>query len=110
LPSPAAFPVVAHGSLWLVVYTQKSQIWRLDPLTLEQTDSVSLAAPFPFGLAAGDGGVLWTADHASGGVWRIDSTGSRAVQVVKVEHHPIAIAAGEGSVWIGVQLPEFKFR
>jgi streptogramin lyase len=110
LPSPAAFPVVAHGSLWLVVYTQKSQIWRLNPLTLEQTASVSVPADFLFGLAAGDGGVLWTADHASGDVWRIDSAGSRAVRVVEVEHHPIAIAAGEGSVWIGVQLPEFKFR
>ncbi len=110
LPSPAAFPVVAHGSLWLVVYTVKSQIWRLNPLTLEQTDSVSVPAAFPFGLAAGDGGVLWTADHDSGGVWRIDSSESRAVRVVKVEHHPIAIAAGEGSVWIGVQLSEFKFR
>jgi DNA-binding SARP family transcriptional activator len=110
LPSAAAFPVVAHGSLWLVVYTVKSQIWRVDPLTLEQTASVSVPADFLFGLAAGDGGVLWTADHASGGVWRIDPAGSQAVRVVKVEHHPIAIAAGEGSVWIGVQLPEFKFR
>jgi DNA-binding SARP family transcriptional activator/streptogramin lyase len=110
LPSDAAFPVVAHGSLWLVVYTVKSQVWRLDPLTLQQTDSVSLPISFPFGLAAGDGGVLWTADHVSGRVWRIDSAESRAVRVAKVEHHPIAIAAGEGSVWIGVQLSEFKFR
>ena len=71
---------------------------------------MSVPADFPFGLAAGDGGVLWTADHVSGAVWRIDPAGSQAVRVAEVEHHPIAIAAGDGSVWVGVQLSEFKFR
>ena len=110
LPNTGAFPVVAYGSLWLMLYTNRTQIWRLDPATLEQRASVAVPGAFPFGLAAGDGGALWTADHVTGAVLRIDSAANRAVRVAEVAHHPIAITAAAGYVWVGVQLSEFKFR
>ena len=110
LPNTAAFPVGARDSLWLVVYTAPPQVWRLDHTTMEQEGSVSIPAHRLFGLTADSDGALWTADHGSGTVWRIDSAGTRADRVVEVAHHPIAIAAGEGSIWIGVQQQEFKFR
>ena len=46
---------------------------------------------------------LWTIDHDHGTVLRIDPQAGRATMLVKVGHHPIALASGEGALWVGVQ-------
>jgi streptogramin lyase len=98
----ASDPLVVDGSLWLVAWADPTQILRLDPGSLTQEQSVAVPAELPFGLAA-TADALWTADHGSGAVWRIDRADGGSVPVADVGHHPISIAAGEGSVWVGVQ-------
>ena len=110
LPNPISFSVVADRSLWLVVYSETAQVWRLNPSTLEQRSAIPIRADFLFGLAADESGALWTTDHHSGAVWRINPGDSRAVQAFDLGHHPIEVAAGEHAVWIGVQGPQFAFR
>jgi hypothetical protein len=102
LSHQAAFPEVYKGSLWLLVYPREPQIWRLDPGTLTPSDTVTLPKGFPFGLSAGDG-ALWAADHDHGVVWRVDPATGEAKRLARIAHHPIAIAEGEGAVWVGVQ-------
>jgi DNA-binding SARP family transcriptional activator/streptogramin lyase len=102
-------PLVVGGSLWLHVYSWTfHDALQLDASSLAQLQSIPIAADFPFGLAAGED-AIWTADHTSGTVWRIDSAEGRAVPVGDVGHHPISIAAGEGSLWIGVQRRTLTF-
>jgi YVTN family beta-propeller protein len=97
-------PVVHDGSLWLIGYGDGPQILRVDPSTLSQD---AAAIPFaidqyPLDLASGVGAV-WTVSPLDGSLWRIDSRSSRATRVVQIGHHPIAVAAGDGAVWVGVQ-------
>jgi DNA-binding SARP family transcriptional activator/streptogramin lyase len=101
LPSQGASPVVAAGALWLIEYTETPQVGKLDPSTVTQTASIPFRSSFIAALVA-DGGVIWAVDHASSRLWRIDPTTERAVRVVTVGHHPIAMAAGHGAAWIGV--------
>ena len=97
-------PVVHGGTLWLISYGESPQILSVNPSTLTED---AAAIPFtvdryPFDLASGAGAV-WTVSPPDGSLWRIDPTTSRATRLVEVGHHPIAVAAGEGAVWVGVQ-------
>jgi DNA-binding SARP family transcriptional activator/streptogramin lyase len=99
------FPLVDHGSLWLIVtdlVRYKPQIWRLDPGTLSQEAAITFPNAFPYGLAAGSGAV-WAVDPERGSIWRIDPRTNRAKLLAKVPHHPVAVAVGDGIVWVGVQ-------
>jgi DNA-binding SARP family transcriptional activator/streptogramin lyase len=107
LPSLGASPVVAAGALWLIEYTETPQVGKLDPGTVTQLASIPFRSSFIAALAA-DEGVIWAADHASSRIWRIDPDTVRAVPVVKVGHHPIAVAAGHGAAWVGVQEQRFS--
>ena len=100
------FPVVAHGSLWVIAAPTLSsnvpEVWRLDPGTLSQQAQLALPRRFPYQLTAGNG-ALWTVDPSSGAVWRIDERTTSAKRLTKLRHHPVAVAASGGVVWVGVQ-------
>ena len=104
------FPLVYAGSLWLYGYAEDvPQILRLNLNTVKQEGT---AIPFeptelPFGLAGG-AGAIWTTTHNAGDLWRVDPKSSRARKVVTVGYHPVAVAVGEGAVWVGVQQEPFK--
>lgn len=105
LSSQLFFPLVQDGSVWLVAYENKTtQILRLDPSTLVQQGAAIpfTVKRFPFDLASG-AGALWTVTPVDGGLWRIDPKTGRTKEVVVLGHHPIAVAAGEGAVWVAVQ-------
>jgi streptogramin lyase len=104
------FPLVYAGSLWLFAFSNDTpQIVRLSLSTVKQvgTPIPFTTAEFPFGLAGGAGAV-WTATHDEGALWRIDPTTERATRVVHLGHHPVAVAVGEGAVWVGVQREPFN--
>jgi hypothetical protein len=69
---------------------------------------VALPVELPFGLASG-AGALWTADHATGTLWRVDTVRNEATRVATIGHHPIAIAADDDAVWVGVQRDRLSF-
>jgi YVTN family beta-propeller protein len=106
LSAQAFYPIVYEGSLWLVLYfySPTSQVVHLDPGTLTQAGAgiPFTSGRFPLGLARGSG-ALWTVTPPDGGLWRIDPSTNRATRVVDIGHHPIAVAAGNGAVWVGVQ-------
>ena len=78
------------------------EVWRLDPGTLSQQAQLALPRRFPYQLTAGNG-ALWTVDPSSGAVWRIDERTTSAKRLTKLRHHPVAVAASGGVVWVGVQ-------
>jgi YVTN family beta-propeller protein len=105
LSREAYFPLVDHGSLWVIAWDPASnvpQILRLDPGTLTQEASIPFPKASPYGLAAGNGAV-WALDPEQGSIWRIDPRTNRATRLARVPHHPVAVAAGNGVVWVGVQ-------
>ena len=100
------FPLVDHGSLWVIAAAPDPsgvpQVWRLDPETLDQSASIPFSKSFPYGLSAGDG-ALWLVDPDHEAVWRIDPQTNSAKRLARVAHHPVSVAAGYGIVWVGVQ-------
>jgi len=110
LPGSGADPLAANGRVWVVVFTTNgSQVWSVDPQSAALTSSVSVPIDTPFGLASG-AGALWTTDHETGTLWRIDPKPREATKAATVGHHPIAVAADEDAVWVGVQRDELFFR
>ena len=105
------FPVVADRSLWVVAIpnldSEVPEVWRLDPGTLTQIASIPLPRRFPYQLSSGDG-VLWWVDPMNGGVSRLDPRTNRATTLTKLPRHPVSIAAGGGTVWVGVQAEPFS--
>ena len=98
------FPVLHHGSLWLIGYgDRKPDVLHLDSTTLAPQGAIPFTvAGYPAGLSAG-AGALWTVGPNSGYLCRIDPSSELATRVVWVAPHPISVAAGEGAVWIGTQ-------
>jgi streptogramin lyase len=100
------FPLVAEGSLWVVATPTLSsnvpEIWRLDPGTLAQEHDFPLPKRFPYQLAAGSGAV-WSVDPRIGTLWRFDAGTNRVLAFARIAHHPVSLAVGGGTVWIGTQ-------
>jgi DNA-binding SARP family transcriptional activator/streptogramin lyase len=110
LPAYGNSPIVEAGALWLILGTETPQVSKLDPSSLTQTASVAFPSTRPeflVDLGAADG-VVWTADHQSSGVWRIDSATVQAERVARVGYHPISVAAGADATWVGVQEDRFS--
>jgi hypothetical protein len=95
------FPLLYGDSLWLLAFGDDERVSRLDPSTLSPRAEISLDG-VPYALARGSR-ALWSIDPHSGAVWRIDPSSNRAAKIGRVAHHPVAVAAGEGAVWVGVQ-------
>jgi streptogramin lyase len=101
------FPLVYMRSVWLIAAADPPLVLRLEPGTLTQQAVIQFPKQFPFELASGEG-AMWTADHDDGVVWRIDPSTNRASRLADVGLHPVAIAAGSGAVWVGVQAERFN--
>lgn len=98
------FPVLNGGFLWLIGYgREKPHVWRLDPITLTPQAAIPFRiSGYPFELSGGER-ALWTVGPDSGVLWRIDPATDIATRVVRLGHHPVSVAAGEGAVWVGTQ-------
>jgi streptogramin lyase len=110
LSQQLGFPLVYAGSLWLYGYADDiPQILRVNLSTVKQegTPIPFASTELPFALAGGAGAV-WTTTHNAGDLWRVDPKTNRARKVVLVGHHPVAVAVGEGAVWVGVQQDPFN--
>ena len=106
LSQPTYFPLVYRGSLWVIAGANPPLVLRLEPGPLAQAGVIQFPKQFPFELTSGEGAV-WTADHDGGQVWKIDPATTRATRLANVGLHPVAIAAGAGAVWVGVQAEPF---
>ncbi|MDQ2910845.1 MAG: winged helix-turn-helix domain-containing protein [Actinomycetota bacterium] len=97
------FPVLYGGSLWLIGYGENPHVWHLDSTTLTPQTAIPFRRNgYPFELTGGTR-ALWTVGPNTGVLWRIDPATELATRVVRVGHHPISVAAGEGAVWVGTQ-------
>ena len=95
------FPLLYGDSLWLLAFGDDERVSRLDPSTLGPRAEISFDG-VPYALTKGSG-ALWTIDPYSSALWRIDPSNDRAAKIARIAHYPIAVAAGEGAVWVGVQ-------
>jgi streptogramin lyase len=104
--SPNAFGctasvTIANGSVW-ALDDQEGRLYRFDVLTGEDRGSIPLKNPVASrdGIAFGEG-ALWALDSFDGLMYRIDTRSSRVVGTVPIQGaQPLAVAAGEGSVWV----------
>jgi hypothetical protein len=106
LSQPTFFPLVYRRSLWVIAGGNPPLVLQLEPGTLAQEGVIQFPKQFPIELTSGEG-AIWTVDHDGGLVWRIDPSTTRATRVADVGLHPIAVAAGAGAVWVGVQAEPF---
>ena len=74
---------------------------------MTQTASVPFPGSFLVGLAGADE-KLWTIDHESGHLRRIDADSLRPEDMAKIAHHPISLAVGKDAVWVGTQPQKFR--
>jgi streptogramin lyase len=97
---PSAVMTTNDGAVW-VASVLDSAVVRFDPVSQQVLTRISI--PRPSRLAAGDD-ALWVIslpdDAPDGRVVAIDTHTDRIVANVEVGVQPIAIAFGEGSVWV----------
>ncbi len=96
LAVPEAVAADADG-VW-TANTQAGSTSRIDPVTLEVTDSVPTGSS-PVAIAVGEGAV-WVVSLDDSRLWRIDPDRREVTGSVEVGEGPISVAAGEGAVWV----------
>ena len=100
LPTLGFVQAVAAGSVWLTMWLDRGQVWRVDPDSATATDTSP--SRFPSDLAVGDG-AAWVAENA-GTVRRIDLK-SGAGTTIRLGLEPQAIAVDAHGVWVALQRP-----
>jgi streptogramin lyase len=95
-------PTVGAGSVWLIVYDETGDIWRVDPDS-GAVNTIEDAGRYPLDLAVEDNGYVWVVD-STGAVIRINPDIELAAAEIRAAPAiEAAIAVGAGLVWIGVQ-------
>jgi len=97
----ALAPTVGAGSVWLIVYHETGEIWRVDP----DSGAVNTiqAGRYPLDLAVDDSGYVWAVD-STGAVIRVNPNIELAVAEIRpAPTIQSGIAVGAGSVWVAVQ-------
>ena len=84
--------VYAFDSLWLTV---NAGLVRVDPTSLEEIATIRIAEPE--GIAA-DEDSIWTSQHGSGEVLRIDPLTNEVVETIKVSRPGLGGGCADGPV------------
>jgi YVTN family beta-propeller protein len=88
-------------SVW-IANAQENTISEIDPFTQQTIEQVNVAAD-PAAIAVGQGTTLWIASFLADAVSHFDIPGHglpAAPTTIPVGDGPVAIAFGEGSVWV----------
>jgi YVTN family beta-propeller protein len=95
-----------YGAVWIAAsrylqseYRAQSHVWKLDETgdPLAQT----LVGDFAVAIATGAGAV-WTANHDSGTVSKVDPATGRLLATIHVGGEPSGIAVGDGRIWVTI--------
>lgn len=86
------------GSLW-AASAAGGVVWRIDPLSMQQT--ASIIAGSPHGVAYGAGSV-WIADSASNRILRVDPASNRITAIIPTGTTPNQLLYADGRVWASV--------
>jgi DNA-binding SARP family transcriptional activator/DNA-binding beta-propeller fold protein YncE len=105
---------VGYGSVWTAgSVAGRLLLWRIDPETLQLTQTVTLGSagnPGPYGsygflatvdVAAGAGAV-WATDFDAGTLIRVDPESGAVTKVIHIGRHPRGIAVSPHRVWVTV--------
>jgi YVTN family beta-propeller protein len=98
IPSQGLGLSFGEGGLWLIVSIGQGNVWRFDAASLSPTLTLTTSVG-ALDLVVGEGAV-WTAND-QGAAWRIDPRSGHAEKII-LGHHPSAIAAGGGAVWVAI--------
>jgi streptogramin lyase len=103
LTDEALAPTVGAGSVWLIVYKDTGEIWRVDPES-GAVNIIQRTGRYPLDLAVADGSEdVWAVD-LTGAVIRINpNIGLGIARIRTAPARRSAIAVGAGAVWIAVQ-------
>jgi DNA-binding beta-propeller fold protein YncE len=108
LPDPASGLAVSTDSIWLTS-APGNRVTRIDPATNLVVGSLISGERGALGITVFDG-YVWVANHngdPTGSVAKIDPAQMQVVDLIPVGDEPDAgptsIAAGAGSIWVGVQ-------
>lgn len=115
LGSDITQPTVGSGWLWLIVYRDRGQIWRIKPNIVGPSSGRKFAYPpvstrthlpvSPVAIAAG-GGAIWVVD-SHGTLLKLDaSTGHVVSQTSTAPTIRSALAIADGAVWVAIQQPQ----
>ncbi len=108
VPDPASVLAVGAGSVWVSSFPGNS-IARIDPTTNAVLAKISSGGLGPIGITFFDG-FVWVANHhgnPTGSIAKIDPATMQIVDLIPVgaaqfEAGPSLVAAGAGSLWVGV--------
>ncbi len=108
LPDPAQILAVGADSIWLTS-APGNRVTRIDPATNRVVGSLISGRRGALGITVFDG-YVWVANHngdPTGSVAKIDPAKMQVVDLIPVGDEPDGgptwIAAGAGSIWVGVQ-------
>jgi len=113
-PSPAAQAIaIGRGAVWTAndlrnpsclpihcsLAAGPGNVFRIDPQTNIVDQTIGGRFRRPLGAAYGEGS-LWVVDDRS--LFRVDPAKNRVVARISLAEQPVAVAAGEGGVWVAV--------
>jgi YVTN family beta-propeller protein len=109
---------VASDGRWAWVASGR-RLKRIDLARLTRAGATPLPIPrddevggdvFATDVAVEEGSVWVTGDVLNPVLWRIDPEGERRPEVIELPFGPVAVAAGEGAVWVANQLDDSVTR
>jgi DNA-binding SARP family transcriptional activator/DNA-binding beta-propeller fold protein YncE len=105
---------VGYGSVWTAgAVSGRLLLWRIDPSTLQVTQTVTLSTSRnagPYGaygflatvdVAAG-AGAIWATNFDTGSLIRVDPDTGAVTNVIHIGHHPRGLAVGPHRIWVTV--------
>ncbi|MEO1064480.1 MAG: Hsp70 family protein [Actinomycetota bacterium] len=92
--------VVAYDSVWVAMHNT-SEVWRLDPTTLEIQAQI-FTGPSPLGLQASDRG-LWVGNANGSTISLVDPASNTVIEELEVGPSPFGMTYRDGRLYVAVR-------
>ena len=91
---------VGEGAVWAITGSASAQVLRKYSVR-SGAEQAAIPLPSVSSRVIVDSGSVWVAGAGNKELYRIDPTSNQITATVELRSRPVALASGEGSVWVG---------